>query len=289
MFSGFPGLSGMGLWFPASEASSRPAPWFVSVVTDQMVGVRRSPGATTLGCEIAYLLHQPSPAGPADKIVYIAMPCGRSTRWLGPAHPDGCDVAASLHACCRGSRSLRPRASLRRLRLGVEAQVSATSLSDVSATPDIEDVAHHVLSRQPCHLYFRPRRKPCKCNSIWLIGPVFWWALHHCPHDETTFFEWSSKCSEAVCKSWALWAVSSPLPGYTTTDLASSSTSINGSSVDCLERVRSVSDPSYDFGLMPFRHFGFQGVLSVPSHPVSCSSFRGIDVSGSTTSCPFRS
>ena len=39
----------------------------VCVVTDQMVGARRSPGATTLGAEIVYFLRQPSPASPADR------------------------------------------------------------------------------------------------------------------------------------------------------------------------------------------------------------------------------
>ena len=90
----------------------------VYVATDQMVGDRRSPGATILGGEIVYLLRQPSPSGP-------------------PVLPDGCDVAASFLTRCRGSPNFR------QCRCGDFGMVSRHKpaehrIPDVSATPDVE-------------------------------------------------------------------------------------------------------------------------------------------------------
>ena len=51
-------------------------------VTDQMVGDRRSPGATILGVEFEYLLRQPSLLGPPSGSEHRdALLCGRFTRW----------------------------------------------------------------------------------------------------------------------------------------------------------------------------------------------------------------
>ena len=78
------------------------------VVTDQMVGDRRSPGATVLGGKIICFLRQPSLAGPADWF----RSSWRIVLWTvfemaGPEPPDGRDVAASFLTRCRGSRNFR--------------------------------------------------------------------------------------------------------------------------------------------------------------------------------------
>ena len=78
------------------------------IVMDQMVGDRRSPGATVLGSEFVYLLRQSSLPGPPRSPAY------RDVFWTvyemaGPARSDGCGVAASFLTRCRGSRNLRPR------------------------------------------------------------------------------------------------------------------------------------------------------------------------------------
>ena len=57
-------LDVLGLWFPASESIESAGLSVVNVVTDQMVGVRRS---TIPEGEIAYHFCQPSPFGPADR------------------------------------------------------------------------------------------------------------------------------------------------------------------------------------------------------------------------------
>ena len=86
----------LGLWFLASEATNESAGHMVvRVVTGQMVGDRRSPGATILGVETIYLLRQPS---------FLVPPTGREhleESWTvyemaGSVHPDGFDVAVSL-------------------------------------------------------------------------------------------------------------------------------------------------------------------------------------------------
>ena len=93
-------------------------------VTGQMVGDRRSPGATILGVEVVYFLRQPSLPGPPTGPEHSdASWCGRCTRWQvvyiqtgsfsrvcsGTSVLSTRGVAASFLTRCRGSRLLRPR------------------------------------------------------------------------------------------------------------------------------------------------------------------------------------
>ena len=110
----------LGLWLPATEASRVGGPLVVSVMTDQMVGDRRSPGATMLGVEVVCFLRQPSLPGPlTGPEPSDASWCGRCTSWQvdyiqtgsfsracsGTSVRSTRGVAASFLACCRGSRN----------------------------------------------------------------------------------------------------------------------------------------------------------------------------------------
>ena len=65
-------------------------------VTAQMVGNRRSPGATILGGESGYPLPPTIALRSRRQVAYILIPCGQCTRWLVLYLQTGFDVAASL-------------------------------------------------------------------------------------------------------------------------------------------------------------------------------------------------
>ena len=119
-------------------------------VMDQMVGSRRSPGATILGGGRVQEPHLPTIAFWARRQVPKSV-TGRSVdsvQMAGPELPDGYSVAASFLTRRRGSRIVRPM--LRRFRLCVAAQASRTSCSDVFCNSRRRGVTFHVLSRQAC-------------------------------------------------------------------------------------------------------------------------------------------
>ena len=158
-----------------------------------------------------------------------------------PVHPDGFDVAASFLTRCRGSRDFRPcrcgdfglvsrhrpaehlfqmLPQLPMLRRRVVRVVAASVSFFVSLSHPPR--CFPILARNFVHATnamsrwrrgsTRPEKRPRRLLRDCLTSMQYGGPLHHCLHDETTYFERSSKCFEAVCKSWALWEVSSPLP-----------------------------------------------------------------------------
>ena len=99
---------------PFIRSRESAGPMVEYVVTDQMVGDRRSPGATILGVEFEYLLRQPSLLGPpagsehrdAMWTVYeLASPERAPRSKYDVAASSITDIAASLVANCCGSGS----------------------------------------------------------------------------------------------------------------------------------------------------------------------------------------
>ena len=80
-FSRYPFLCS-GSSVPCIRSHASAGHLVVYFVTAQMVGNRRSPGATILGVESEYTLPPTIALRSRRQVAYILMPCGQCTRWL---------------------------------------------------------------------------------------------------------------------------------------------------------------------------------------------------------------
>ena len=94
-----------GTLVPCIRSTESAGPLVASVVTDQMVGVRRSPWATRLGERGCVHLPPTIAFWPPTVPKFLTdVRCASG----GSCTSDGCDVAASVLTRCRGSRISRP-------------------------------------------------------------------------------------------------------------------------------------------------------------------------------------